>query len=154
MSTGSSPFHTDGVEMKENKSSDYNNNVKNPSQELSKKFWRRGTMIDHKTFKNHDDAMKRQEYIKYTELPCVGKYEYAPGLTEGEGWGIYGYKSKLLTFNGAAVRHYLAPFLTPELTVCNYWYVWLQHTMYNVYAITLMCILALGSNGKSNMHVF
>lgn len=105
-----------------------------------KGFWRRGTVV---AVDGPDDE-QFEEYPDYIDIPYLGKFEYAPGVVTGKGWGVYGSKRKVFTFNGGYVRHYLAPFLTPDLTVCNFWYVWFQHLTYVLYALFLMIYLAVG----------
>lgn len=142
-STGNSSYY--GVESGVRSFNDGGDEVK------ASKFWNRKTILSFS--KQHDNdnriSKNKRSCIGYIDIPFLGRFEFAPGVKEGNGWGIYGYQSKLLTYNGGMVRHYLAPFLTPELTVCNYWYVWLQHTCYNMYAISLMCIIALGFHSSA-----
>lgn len=105
-----------------------------------KGFWRRGTVVAVDSSK--EDMI--DDYPDYINIPYLGKFEYNPGVSFGQGWGVYGSKKKIFTFNGSKVRHYLAPFLTPDLTVCDFWHVWFQHFAYLVYALFLMIYLAIG----------
>ena len=53
------------------------------------------------------------------------------GLKEGFSSGVYGEEtsSKILTYDQKGLKHLLAPFLTPEITVCNSAFLWMQHIL-------------------------
>ena len=65
-----------------------------------------------------------------------------PGLVTATEPGFYGEGvPKILSYAGKDVRSILAPFFLSDLTVCNSWQMWANHSVMVMYALTLMLII-------------
>jgi hypothetical protein len=65
-------------------------------------------------------------------------FEFQPGLVEGKGDGLFGTVSHIMSYNPGDTRHFLAPFVNHELSVCSSWQIWLKHAFYILFSLVIM----------------
>ena len=78
-------------------------------------------------------------------------FDKEPGMVIGESIGYYPKNINtntnvrsyphILAYNMTSIRHYLAPFISSDLTVCHSAEIWSKHLIMIIYALFLMILL-------------
>ena len=93
--------------------------------------------------KTPETAGANQLHRPVITIPVLGyEIERQPGVFEGTGRGLYGYQRNMFGYDVKKTRHLFSPFLSPELTICASYKMWLVHIGYVIYALLLMVYLA------------